>query len=691
MKTVPTIASGSLRFEHHRTALGIGQARPRLSWTTLCDDESWVQREYEIEVSTSAQRQGVACRTESTDSVLVPWPVNVPALTSGERRFARVRVWGSSSTTPSEWSDWAWVEAGLLEPDDWTARAVSPPLDLQPGPPAGAPLFRRDFVVRAPIAAARLYATAHGVYEIELNGSRVGDDVLAPGWTSYSHRLRYQTYDVTALIAEGANAVGAMVADGWYRGKLGWHGGVADVYGSRLALIAQLEIRYADGTTEVIATDEHWRCAHGPITSTGLYEGEKYDARLEQRGWSSAEFDDSRWRAVETFAHDTTLLTAPTGPAVKRIESLRPVSVTLTSAQTMLFDFGQNISGRIRIRAQGSAGHTIRLRHAEVLDGDQLALRPLRYATALDEYTFGGDGVEEWEPRFTTHGFRYAEITGWPGEFHDGDIEALVCHTDMRRTGWFSCSDPALNQLHDNVVWSMRGNFADVPTDCPQRDERLGWTGDIQVFAPTASFLYDCAGFLTSWLADLAAEQRALGTVPHYVPWVPLTFELAPAAAWGDAAVLVPWVVYQRTGDLEILRAQYQSMVSWVDQVAALAGEKHLWDTGFQFGDWLDPTAPPDRPADARTDRYLVATAYHARSAQVLSDIAGVLGHGDDQRHYGDLAAAVRAAFAAEYVAPSGRISSDSQTAYALALAFDLLPNGRTAPSCRCPTCSTRR
>jgi len=665
---------GELRFEHHRVPLGVGESRPRLSWTTRCDAGSWLQTAYEIEISACADEPGLVNRVDSANSALVPWPERVPALSSGQRRCARVRVWGSSSAGASEWSDWAWVEAGLLEPADWTARAVSPSLDLHREPPSPAPLLRREFVARAPIARARLYSTAHGVYEAEINGIRVGEDVLAPGWTSYSHRLRYQTYDVTSLISEGANAIGAMVADGWYRGHLGWHGGVTDLYGERLAFIAQLELRYTDGSVEIVVTDESWRCARGPITSTGLYEGERYDARLEQPGWSRPNLDDSGWLAVDTVAYDPAILTAPSGPSVRRVETLLPVSVNRTAAGTIMLDFGQNISGRLRIRTQGTAGRTIRLRHAEVLDGGQLALRPLRHADALDEYTLAGNGVEVWEPRFTTHGFRYAEVTGWPGEVRDGDIEALACHTDMRRTGWFSCSDSALNQLHDNIVWSMRGNFVDVPTDCPQRDERLGWTGDIQVFAPTASFLYDCVGFLASWLADLAAEQHGLGTVPHYVPWVPLTFDLAPAAVWGDAAVLVPWALYQRFGDIDVLRLQYPSMAAWVDQVADLAGEKHLWDSGFQFGDWLDPTAPPDRPDDARTDRYLVATAYHARTAQVLADIAGVLEYGDDQRRYGALAHAVRTAFVDEYVAPSGRISSDSQTAYALALAFDLLP-----------------
>jgi alpha-L-rhamnosidase len=310
-----------------------------------------------------------------------------------------------------------------------------------------------------------------------------------------------------------------------------------------------------------------------------------------------------------------------------------------------------------------------------VLEHGELGTRPLRIAKATDRYTLRGGGVETWEPRFTFHGFRYAEVDGWPGELRLDDIRAVVCHSDMQRTGWFECSDPLLNQLHENVVWSMRGNFLDVPTDCPQRDERLGWTGDIQVFAPTACFLFDTAGFLQSWLHDLAAEQAAAaGVVPFVVPNI-LPGTPIPAAAWGDAAAVVPWVLYQRFGDVGILEQQYASMRAWVDLLAGIAGERRLWDRGFQFGDWLDPTAPPDKPADARTSPQIVATAYFARSAELVAQAAGVLGRAEDETQYRALAAEVRAAFAREYVSPAGRLLSDAATAYALALEFALLPD----------------
>ena len=299
----------------------------------------------------------------------------------------------------------------------------------------------------------------------------------------------------------------------------------------------------------------------------------------------------------------------------------------------------------------------------------------LRTAAATDRYVLAGTGAEVYEPEFTIHGFRYAGVDGWPGALDVDAIEAVVCHSDMEPTGSFRCSDDRLNQLHENVRWSMRGNFVDVPTDCPQRDERLGWTGDIQVFAPAAAFLYDCCGLLTSWLADLAADQRRFGTVPAYVPWVELLWPAMPAAAWGDAAVIVPWVLYERFGDVAVLRQQYDSMRAWVDQIATIAGDDHVWSEGFQFGDWLDPAAPPRDPGAARTDSALVATAYHAHTARLLARVASVLGHHTDAAHYDELARLVTAGFNAEFVTATGRLASDAQTAYALALQFDLLPS----------------
>lgn len=667
------VAIATLRFEHDREALGIDTARPRLSWMSETTSAGWRQTSYEIEaLSADGQVQEQTGRIASGQSVLLPWPF--APLASRERRFVRVRVWGNDGQL-SAWSQLFPVEAGLLEPGDWRARFITPDGEDARNEALPLPLVRHEFDVRTRVLQARLSITALGAYEAHLNGKRVGDHVLAPGWTSYEHRLRYQTFDVADLLREGRNAIGALLGDGWYRSKLSSGGTLRTIYGTRLALLAQLDITYADGSQECIVTDEQWQTAPGPILSSDIYQGEIYDARLEQAGWSEPGYASQGWSAVSLLEHDLATLVAPSGPPVRRIEEIAPVAITTSPSGRTIVDFGQNLAGRLRLTVSGDAGQVITLRHAEILSDGELDTRSLQKAQAIDRYILRGGEAEIWEPRFTFHGFRYAEVTGWPGELRAEDLRAVVCHSDLERVGWFECSDPLLNRLHENVVWGMRGNFLDVPTDCPQRSERMGWTGDIQVFAPTATFLYDTAGFLTSWLADLAADQQAqAGLVPIIVPAIRSPFNF-PAAGWGDAAVIVPWVLYQRVGDLGILEAQFASMCAWVDYVDRNVGASHLWDAGFQFGDWLDPAAPPDRAWAARTDSGLVATAYFARSAELLGQIAGLLGKREQEEYYRKLAEQVRAAFASEFLSPNGRAMSDTETGYALALQFDLLPD----------------
>ncbi|AYC43387.1 alpha-L-rhamnosidase [Streptomyces griseorubiginosus] len=666
---IPTVAAPTA--EHHREPFGIGESAPRLSWKTTAPT-GWTQHAYQIE----ATRADGTDRTDwvaSPDSVLVPWPL--PPLGSREACAIRVRVRGADQVA-GDWSPPLHIETGLLAPGDWMAQAVSPrgsDSDRRP------PLLRKEFTAASDIERARLYVTAHGLYEIEINGRRVGDHALAPGWTSYHHRLRYQTHDVTEHLRAGANAIGAWLADGWYRGRLGFGGGHADLYGDRVALLAQLEIVHRDGSVTVIGTDPSWRAGQGPILSAGLLDGETYDARQELPGWSSPGFDDCDWSPVDVVPRDPATLVAPTGPPVRCTEEIHPVLVTALDDDRLLVDFGQNLVGRVRITVSGPAGHTVVIRHAEVLQDGELCVRPLRGATSTDRYTLRGGGPETWEPRFTLHGFRYAEITGWRGGGFPGrDIVARVHHTDMARTGWFTCSNDQVNRLHQNVVWSLRGNFVDLPTDCPQRDERLGWTGDIQIFAPTAAFLYDCHGMLGSWLRDVAVEQHDDGTVPWYVPEIPGGEQWTPArpgAGWGDVVALTPWDLYRASGDTGLLAAQYDSARRWVDLVTRLAGPSGLWNRGYQLGDWLDPFAPPDDPGAGRTDRHLIATAYYAWSARHVAWTAGVLGRPDEGDRYGDLADRVRQAFVDAYVLPGGRMTSDTQTAYAVALQFDLLPD----------------
>jgi alpha-L-rhamnosidase len=528
------------------------------------------------------------------------------------------------------------------------------------------------------VVSARLYVSARGLFEVELNGQRVGEDHLTPGWTSYDNRLRYFTYDVTPELSPGANVLGIWLADGWYRGRLGYRGDF-DVYGKHIAVIAQLEIQLASGESISLATDENWEWKKGPIRFSDLYDGERYELEGNETSWSSPTSEDQTWSPVAISPRGNADLIAPEGPAVRRQETLKPISVMYTAAGSAILDFGQNVVGRLRISPQGPRGLTVRMRHAEALEADQLARRPLRSAEAEDTYVH--DGVStSWEPRFTIHGFRYAELIGWRGLVVPEQVVACVYHTDMPRTGEFECSNDLVNRLHQNTVWSMRGNFVDIPTDCPQRDERLGWTGDIQVFAPTAAFLYDCAPLLSSWLRDLALEQYDDGVVPWVIPQVPgpdLWKSFPPIAVWGDAAVLVPWTLYEFFGDVDVLRRQYKSAQKWVELVWRLAGDSLVWSEGFQLGDWLDPFAPPESPQDSRTDAGLVATAYFARSAGILAQMAHVLHLNEDHRRYSSLSERVARAFRSAYLGEDGRLLNETQTSYALGICFGLYVDDR--------------
>ncbi|WP_246486414.1 family 78 glycoside hydrolase catalytic domain [Kribbella qitaiheensis] len=435
------------------------------------------------------------------------------------------------------------------------------------------------------------------------------------------------------------------------------------MYGDRLAVLAQLEVTTADGTVHVLATDGTWTARESQIVADDLYDGQRVD--LTRTPTTST--------PVDVLDADLTLLVAPDGPPVRVTDVLPALKIWTSPAGKTLVDFGQNVVGRVRLKVRGAnQGDEVVLRHAEVLENDELGVRPLRSAKATDSYVLAGPDEATLEAELTFHGFRYAEVTGI-SDLQPADITAVVINSDLRRTGWFESSDETLDRFHENVVWGMRGNFVDVPTDCPQRDERLGWTGDIQVFSPTASFLFDSAGFLGNWLTDLAAEQHKDGSVPYVIPDV-LRDASPSTAAWGDAAVVVPWVLYQRTGDLDLLARQLPSMRAWVDRMTDLAGTDLLWTGGFQFGDWLDPTAPPDNPFRAKADPDVLATAHLARSAQIVADAAELTGDADRAQECSDLAGRVRAAFAAEYATEGGRVLSDAPTTYAMALQWALLP-----------------
>ena len=659
----------TLRAELRDDTTMVATPAPRLTWTVETDEPSWLQASAEL-------RSGAETAVfEGRDSVLIEWPF--APLAPGETRAVQVRVTGEGGgETP--WSAPLEVTAGFLGDGDWIAQPIGladPEREAQPF------RVRTAFELAAPVRRATLFWTALGVAEPEVNGAAVSDDVLAPGWTSYRDRLVHESVDVTALLKPGTNVLGARVAGAWYTEKYGFFDFAHRVYGDQPSFLAQLRVEFDDGTTATIATDGAWRAdGNGPVVASGIYAGEHQDLRLADPDWSTPAYDAAGWSPVRVGAdahpgyENVPVPEARIAPPVRRIDALPVAEVLAAPSGALVLDFGQNLVGRLRLRVAGPAGTRITVRHAEVLDEGELALRPLRNSASTAHFDLAGDGVETLESTFTFHGFRYAQIDGWPGEFDPSAVEAIVLHTDMTRTGWFTSSHELLDRLHENVVWGMRGNFLSIPTDCPQRDERLGWTGDLQVFSPTASFLYDCDGFLTSWLRDLALEQaREGGNVPLVVPAALPSFGgPAPVAAWGDAATVTPWVLHERFGDRGILIAQYDSMREWVEAVLAVSTDG-LWAHTFQLGDWLDPAAPPDKPGQAKVDSDIVASAYLARSLRIVADTAALLGKTPDAERYAALAETSRAAFVAEYVTPAGRMMSDAPTAYALALEFDLV------------------
>ncbi|WP_420123861.1 family 78 glycoside hydrolase catalytic domain, partial [Nakamurella sp.] len=567
----------------------------------------------------------------------------------------------------------------------WTARVISPDDDF-----AGAPLLRTEVTLEpghGEVTAAVLHATAHGLVEAYLNGERVGDDVLSPGWSSYEWRLRYRTYDVTDLLPAAGSPVvlGLALGNGWFRGRLGWSGG-RNYYGDELGALAQLEITYADGHQQRVITDTDWTAGPSAVTANDLYDGQDVDARLASDAWLRPGFAGDGWVGVHLAERDLATLEPYLSPPVRRVGERVPERIWSSPSGKTLIDFGQNLVGWIRFTVQGPAGSVITLRHAEVLEHGELGTRPLRSARATDRFTLSG-GEDHFEPTFTFHGFRYAEVEGWPKELSADDLTAVVVSTDLERIGTFECSDEMLNQLHRNVVWGARGNFVDVPTDCPQRDERLGWTGDLAAFAPTAVYLFDAADFLRDWLRDLDAEQQhADGMVPFVVPDVLKYLEHPPefptpdsTAVWSDAAVWVTWAVYQAYGDVGVLEDAYGAMAAHVRRVASKVSPSGLWDTGFQFGDWLDPTAPPEDAARAKADPGVVATACLVRSADLVAASARLLGRDEDASFFAGVADRTRAAFVEHYVHDDGTLHSDAVTVYALSIVFGVLDQAQTA------------
>lgn len=596
---------------------------------------------------------------ESDQSTLVPY--------GGESFASRQQVaWRLSfrdeNGRDSGWSEPARFEMGLLSRADWRAKWIQPSIKSDPHKEAVARL-RRAFKVDGPIASARLYVTARGVFSLKLNGRTVGDDHFANGWTAYRNRLDTLTYDVTERLADGGNTLEAMLGKGWYAGRMGW-GDQVGKYGHDPELLLQLEITRADGSTVTIASDEDWEGTwEGPVLSSSIYDGEVYDARRKVGSWAPV--------AANADLGPAKLTPKPFAP-VRVTQTLNAQAVTEPQPGRFVFDLGQNMVGWAKIMVPVEKDQTVTIRFAEMLQGDgTLYTENYRAARSTDSYTAAETGTIEWEPHFTFHGFRYVELTGLPeGVRPELDwVTGVVLHTDLRRIGHFESSHAKLNQLQSNIVWGQRGNFVDIPTDCPQRDERLGWTGDAQVFCPTSMFNYDCHAFWKSWLGSMRDDQMPDGRVPHVIPDI---LNEGGSPGWMDAATIIPWEVYVRTGDTEVLAENIEMMEKLVGWYRGRSVD-HLIPEIVAFGDWLQPYAS-DNKAD--TPHPLLASAYYAHSTQILADALRVLGRDEEAGRYADEAAAVKAAFAKHYFDAEGKLKdvTETQTAYLLAIAFDLIP-----------------
>ncbi len=674
-----TLIATSLRTGYYINPVGIDQVNPRLSWIIESDRQNTQQSAWQIQVATSRQSLETGDLVWDTgkysSNASIHNYYDGPPLESGRRYYWRVRIWDNQENI-SPWSEVAYWEMGLLGNDEWQAEWIEPDLDENTEEPQPAPMLRSEFETGGNIVSARAYVTSHGLYEMHINGRRVGQDLFTPGWTSYNNRLQYQTYDITRYLKPGRNGVGVFLGDGWYRGFIGW-GDQRNYYGETLALLAQIEIIYEDGSKQVFGTGPNWRSSTGPILFSDIYNGEYYDARMEKNGWSLPGYDDSQWNGVITAGHGTDRLIAQQAPPVRKIQELKPVEIFTTPGGDLVVDMGQNMIGWVKLRVQGPAGTRVTLRHAEVLDRDgNFYTRNLRSADQTNTYILKGGGSEIWEPRFTFQGFRYLAVDGYPGNLSPDNITGVVIHSEMEPTGHFQSSHPLINQLQHNIIWGQKGNFLDVPTDCPQRDERMGWTGDIQVFANTANINMNTAGFLAKWLGDLQADQNDAGSVPHVVPNV-LGEGAYGSAGWGDAALIVPWSVYWYFGDTRILEQQYESMKAWVEfqrNRAATNENRYLWDVDFSFGDWLSySTASNPHYPGAYTDYHMIATMFFAHSTDLLRRTAGILEKPADVNNYSALLENIKVAFRQEYVTPGVRVMSDTQTSYLLALAFKLL------------------
>jgi alpha-L-rhamnosidase len=707
----PVLADGitpiQLRTEYLNDPLALGTTVPRFSWklssNILPVPKAITQTAYEIEVrKPDPQGQGtilwssgkvVSNQTSQVEYAGAP-------LASRQVAVWRVRAWNHEDSYAT-WSSWAWFGIGLLTPDDWQAQWISAARDeafttteniqnFVGDPERGklivtpAKYFRKEFA--APVVTrATLHATALGVFTLELNGRRVSDERLAPGWSAYQRRVHSKTYDVTGLMKNGANAIGAILADGWYSGYVayglltGQEGLVPGVngryyYGVSPAVRLQLELELADGTRQVIATDTSWKTATGPILESDILMGEVYDARKEMPGWSSPGFDDAAWPAAVCKTGTNAKIEPHPGVPVRPLTMVSPKSVTEQQPGVFIFDLGQNISGVVRLKVKGQAGDKVRIRYAEVLHNDgRLSTENLRCARAVDTYILKGDPAgEEWTPEFTYHGFQYVELTGFPGTPGKEAVTGIVLHSDTPYHGRFTCSDPMLNKLYENMVWTQRANFFEMPTDCPQRDERMGWTGDAQIYVRAATFNADIAAFYTKWLRDLNDDQWDYGAYPAYAPRPLARPNEHHAAGWMDAGVICPWTIWQTYGDTRVIKEHWRKMQDFMLWRKVRDPELKGATDDCGFGDWLSL-------GDVKTPIAFIDLAYHAYDARLMAEMAAAIGHQQQAAGYRQHAAKAAAAFQQLYLKPDGTLAIHNQSAYAMALFMGLIPEAQRA------------
>ncbi len=682
----PCIVAGSapqataLRCEYLQNPTAIGSPQPRLSWILQSGrtDRGVLQMAYQVLVATSSEKlkrdEGDLWNSgEVSSDQSVNLPYGGHSLESGQTCFWKVRIRDSKGRL-SGWSPTAHWTLGLLKASDWHAEWIGGVSNSASAEPA--PLLRGTFEIQRPVRRAMAFASALGVYELRLNGRPVDTDVLSPGWTDYSKRVHYLGYDITSDLKNGENVLAAILGDGWYAGYLAFTG-KRHYYGDTPRFIAQVQIEYEDGTREVFGTGPTWKTAPSPVLQGDLLMGCAYDATREMPGWDQPDFDDSTWQPVRVDAGLKANLEAHPGTPIRRMEEVPARKVTEPKPGVYVVDLGQNIVGWVRLRASGNAGQKIVLRHAEMLNPDgTLYTANLRAAKATDTFLLARGPKRAYEPMFTFHGFRYVEVTGLEHRPSPKDITGIVVYSDLKQTGWFECSEPLVNKLALNSLWGQKGNFLDVPTDCPQRDERAGWTGDAQVFMKTACFNMDAPAFYTKWLVDLCQDsQRADGAFGDVAPH--LSIVGYGNTGWSDAGPVCNWRMYEMYDDTRVLERNYAALQRHMEYLAATS--RGLVRGTFAYGDWLRLAGPQHSDA--------IGTAYYFYTATVMTRIAGALGKAADEEAYAKLAGDIRGVFAGRFIRDDGRIVDDKdqtgQTLYALAFGLDLVPLEKKAAVAR--------